>query len=1237
MEIEVLDVDKTKDLFSLSFDERYQLFENDKEIIDPFVLDTMFEEAKFAKSLQTIPNVNELIGQYVLSMAKLIYHSNVFGDHEKMQDMPEKLLIVPIVDEIIEEKIKQPKNIRSRGDDVEDKVDFINIKIDDAIKCETKSGKQIVKFGEEVKVHGFRVTKYCRKLAANLLEIYLSKFDLNNIGLSCHFRQNFVVVEEKIYFGDSSAQEKMMGLAAELYQLYSLARSPEIVKFLASGQIAKIPITTVEHDISSMIITEPRKKNKVEEMISKISGIANISYGLSAAIRHSREIVLALFLGNFFGEDSEQFRSAIDDLRSKIAGDKFADEIAKKEFAETYKTNQLLAIIKTQYPAKFAAAANEINKGKRGKNILAVLSKQESANVLLKFEKERDHLRALVANKCDHVNLMRRLRGANKTDKIAVLFDEAKKFVGKTDGGFIKCKVCGFDLACEHYFDKLTLDLSRASYKIVRESLAKYFENNASQNYNCKYCGEIIMHSGKLDDGVLVDENNRMVTDYQDQEDPFYKMIHDEVVNAMKFVQFEVLISPYKYINMVIGMVIEPLFEIEKQINKVKTSSAEEINNKKKLFVIIYVYAAIVISVLNNAKFLKLVGVKEGNAPEYMKFMMQKIIREKSVLIGSLQNISAEYIKGKLTDAFKLIKLQNVPALKASGKFDSYMNILANPAFVYFYNVKYAYGEVKGPIEKSIEHLLRQSPEQLENMSGMFALAKLPPAKYAAEFNAAKELVGFSFPANIAQITIAANYFGFANLFHEIKEGMFLDDVVQPDGTYTESAEKRTKIHDEFDAKNKIVLMHKLFHRAKNNITFPIPDGFRKGSPAISLGRIFDENGKEHKWNKLVFGGEVMSGDDAIRALRAGKQLGQITEKMCSVCGLRRSELAKLDAAKIAENIELRRKIFNFYTYYRNKCLTDGIHTFAAGKCSKCDIKFAYFADFGSNAEAIAFYEKHEVQFAEDTKVVEEIIIPPKIVVGEVSDFGKTYKFDFSKLTQLAKKQKVSIHLLTALGATERQNYAEIESGKFIPGEPDFKSNPRIFRIGAYIHMIFVAMNRIINNFTVIKLDDMTETIFRDAGIEKYEMVNAGSLIAAGPIMQAYSANYESVKKHGDAPLLLNFVLQSFAEIMLEINDGSNKLRENFVRRILDRIIETDSLFAKPGDFSWSIFRDAEVTEKLDLNYDYDAGVATAEELEEGKKISDDFGTTAEMFANDMDIDEADGENENEMQFEEKV
>jgi hypothetical protein len=257
-------------------------------------------------------------------------------------------------------------------------------------------------------------------------------------------------------------------------------------------------------------------------------------------------------------------------------------------------------------------------------------------------------------------------------------------------------------------------------------------------------------------------------------------------------------------------------------------------------------------------------------------------------------------------------------------------------------------------------------------------------------------------------------------------------------------------------------------------------------------------------------------------------------------------------------------------------------------------------------------------------------------VVGPVSteDVGdqfneeySTWSANFNIILNLSNKLKINHRLISSLGATEKQEYADVQSGAYIPAEVEDKNSTRAIVIDSHINNLIIEYNqlRFFNKLTRPPAD--LTAIIDNSGINKHKI---GELSKHLPtIFNDYNTRFAYFRQKKKAREIVSFCIQSFCEMCLRILEDTNKetekLRKDFVEYIVKKTLRGEELFTKPGYFNWSLLygdKDAKEKDTGDSNYSVDKDDGEADVDDEGADKDDEFGDTATpMAAVDFDID----------------
>jgi hypothetical protein len=156
------------------------------------------------------------------------------------------------------------------------------------------------------------------------------------------------------------------------------------------------------------------------------------------------------------------------------------------------------------------------------------------------------------------------------------------------------------------------------------------------------------------------------------------------------FIEFKELRTT-KYVNMFITNITTKLYDfinlIEKKLMKSKTSSLEEIENKKKLFTVMYVYAVLIKIILDNYESITFQrldkkGFVKPSVEKLLRYAIDKIILTQNVIINKLTDVNESFLESNLSKAYKNITLYLEKAkLEPPPELDLAATLVLDPIF----------------------------------------------------------------------------------------------------------------------------------------------------------------------------------------------------------------------------------------------------------------------------------------------------------------------------------------------------------------------------------------------------------------------------------------------------------------------------------------------------------------------------------------------------------------------------
>lgn len=988
----------------------------------------------------------------------------------------------------------------------------------------------------------------------------------------------------------------------------------------------------------------------------------------------ARGLLRAYYRALAKGVDDPMVKQAIDFNETRKRRFAFEQEVKNKILAETTLLNSYKQIIERKIGAQRLAEIEQQIALKpalvtRAVNILDLLKPQERKLVELEHERREKFIAAVLNNKCPHVKLYRQLRTATTDDRIKKYFDDLKKFfvAGKQkQDEMIKCSNCGFDIICPHVRDMIELDLQQVTSAEMKARLTKYIDKTPIRDqYFCRICGEVIASTEIFGDVSQRDQSFTM-------SDELRTFMWGEMIQVAKYMKFGQLVSVPQLINTAREAIYPFIFEIEKQILKSKTNSADEIKNKKRLFITLYTFAYMIHLIMSNKGRKGELDISFRNFKpkdpkklivELVAHALSIIVMSKNIIIREIPGMTNDIIKQKLIEAFKAVSSQGVQVIEYSSESENLLTTLVlDPVYRYLYSMNVMDdmlsgkkpGKSKYDLVDKIETYLGATVAQLEKSDDVFGKMKGPrlDARWRVnEFNSLKPLHAGVY-AHGGKFIYADAYLGYAarsweHFSRRISHRMFNEyvyaDAGSRDTIETKFREYYQKFTDDARAladKEELLMRYRAFEYAKNFNQSAHHGNRRLVIPEVPLGRIYDEDGNDHKWDVLLYvdGKETkeMNVKDIPKQTEAGTPFtAKIVDKKCTVCGGLWSSVDKFDEAKIVEALNVKNTISNFFRFYENRCPKGALHTVEKDKCSKCGLVLNMLIDVKSK-DALAYYREYRANYKRER---EEFIgadasgmkFPePKPVIDLATKYDNEYAkwtFNFNSVLDLSHKLKISQWELVSLGAKEKIEYSEILAGKYVPPEATQRHDTRIYVISGHIKNLITEYN-MLKWFHQLGKPPMDLVKLVDAsGINKHKM---GELHKKLPnIYNEFNARLDYFKRHKKPREIVSFCIQTFCEMCLLVWNDTDKeterLRRDFVEYIVKKILRMEEMLTKPGYFNWAlIYGEKETKEKdtYDSNYNPDVDKEVDEHEIESEEKDATYGDTGKpLSTDDLDVD----------------
>lgn len=351
--------------------------------------------------------------------------------------------------------------------------------------------------------------------------------------------------------------------------------------------------------------------------------------------------------------------------------------------------------------------------------VLALLGKREREVVETEYDNRRKEWEAVVGNKCPHVRIARRLRAALSAEAALEALRELEKYfapvprnkLGRAadEPGWLMCRSCSFRALCPHVRDRVGLEARRAPYDEIRTRLLKYavrvrsVGDADSYTYYCRICSE------RLAEIIEEDRTAEALGRFGDLDAGLRTKVWTIALGAARNVRFPVPTDERQFAGVVAGVVYPLLVAAEAAVvakgRRRRAASrgaragagadddAGEIDPRTQLYAVLFVYAYILDLIQTSqesaggrASEVGFVGVKAGaKASAYADRMLRLIAEDHRGLLSQIEDITADYLKARFTEAYRLVRGEGGAALQAAnpGEELAFQTTTVDPVYRY--------------------------------------------------------------------------------------------------------------------------------------------------------------------------------------------------------------------------------------------------------------------------------------------------------------------------------------------------------------------------------------------------------------------------------------------------------------------------------------------------------------------------------------------------------------------------
>jgi hypothetical protein len=389
----------------------------------------------------------------------------------------------------------------------------------------------------------------------------------------------------------------------------------------------------------------------------------------------------------------------------------------------------------------------------------------------------------------------------------------------------------------------------------------------------------------------------------------------------------------------------------------------------------------------------------------------------------------------------------------------------------------------------------------------------------------------------------------------------------------------------------------------------------------VRITRLYDENGNRHVWSIYLWrnaeGAAVRyTSKEHVDMLLAAARKGEpsalvgyeFSDWVCSTCGVEQKKTDEIDMGKTVKHLRIKSRLESFFLYYETRCPEEGLHVFENTKgrnvCKKCGAGtelFTHQRERSFPQEAIAYFDKYVAVFEKFVLAGQSVEVPKRAVEAAAAPVVAAKKkpastHSVAALSELLRKAGADVTSaeLNAIGSTERRSAEDVKNGDQIPPPPRSLDDPRIasadsnyrLLLTRYCVLVFKSAEQPalpwVRKLLPADDDSRVAELPRPSALgtaEKYfkplqSLFAAARLAPQDPDSVASTFAEHNYTPGGWSDAILDFVIDQFCRLALDIADKGGALGLDFVVLVVQEIMRNESRFTIPGEFKWSVFGD---------------------------------------------------------------
>ena len=703
---------------------------------------------------------------------------------------------------------------------------------------------------------------------------------------------------------------------------------------------------------------------------------------------------------------------------------------------EEIKSFALKNLIKTHFPQTYYPH----NPRNTYHDLFKQMSDKSIAFIQREYEVQEDYKLAVDANRCPHLEILRRFRLTKDFKMRRKWYLELKPFISNPSEtkGYHTCKRCKFNIICPHITQSIDSILNNVPSIEIRDKLEWYRNkmDGGKYQYLCRICSEVLFD---INIEEIQGETYKLL--YKD----IFKYLWAQTLNIYSTLHITPKVNIFDFCSIIVYGILpiitrSSIPEIKHKMNLYLHTGDFDI--EFKIYIVLYIYAYVLNMIRFNISHSKSTyvqiqldeNVRGRDISNYAKVVVARFLTIHRPLFSQVADIDSANLL--ITIYTELVKNDSAFSMVIVNSLETivFNEVVKNTLFNYSLRIATMTGKVD--IKNS-----ELSVSNYENMVNDILGMRILDISRGKVKNTYHKLYQPSYDrpevklyqSVLSKSTIKLKDLKLINKGRSIYSyGLYMrkflqggDDILKP----------------LFESEKKIKGVASLFYKIPTKTLDATKKWIKRTYTSdTNITAIYNEDGKEYKWDEVY------------------NDNRDLIDYKDSATGIFRSETQKQNLNKTREAYYRNRKKLVFFNFYKIKCPESSVHSFNGdGICSKCNL--------ARDQQSEKYYTKYYDTFLkESVELVRSESSVRENDTQKIKNKHADWKYNVRPIVEISKLISQPQSVLESIGAMEGRTIEDIKLNQLRPPPPNSLYDPQFTLLVSHYQWSISMYNKIIFN-----------------------------------------------------------------------------------------------------------------------------------------------------------------------------